>query len=137
MFIVTPTLQIPLSEIQFTYVRSGGPGGQNVNKVSSKAVLRWNPAGWLDQSVVARLFAAHPNCRTRQGEILLTSQRTRDALKNHDDCLDKLRTMIIEASKVQKRRIPTKPTRSSIKRRLEEKSKKSHKKEQRRKIFDE
>lgn len=134
MLAINETLGIPLEEIRFTYVRSGGPGGQNVNKVASKAVMRWNPAGKLEPGVIVRLFAAHPSCRTRQGEILLTSQRTRDALRNRDDCLEKLRNMILESLKVPKRRIPTKPTRGSVRRRLDDKSRHAEKKERRRRI---
>ncbi|GHT16943.1 aminoacyl-tRNA hydrolase [Planctomycetales bacterium] len=127
-------IQIPLAEIQFSYVRSSGPGGQNVNKVASKAVLRWNPVESrpLPDTVLQRFRTQFPRCVTGEGEIIITSQRTRDALKNKADCLEKLRTMILHVLKEPKRRIPTKPTKGSIKRRLETKAKNSQKKQNRR-----
>jgi len=125
---------IPLDELDWSFVRSSGPGGQNVNKVSSKARLRWNPSGRLPVEVLARLAAAHPSMMTKEGDIIITSQRTRDALKNREDCLEKLRTMILAALKVPKRRIPSRPTKGSIERRLDEKNRNAQKKRNRREI---
>ena len=132
MFIINTDIQIPLDEFEWSFVRSSGPGGQNVNKVSSKAQLRWNPSERLSAEVLARLVAAHPSAVTKEGEIITTSQRTRDALKNREDCLEKLRTMILTALKVPKRRLPTRPTKGSVKRRLDEKSRNAQKKRDRR-----
>ena len=136
MLIISDDIRIPLSEFEWSFVRSSGPGGQNVNKVSSKAQLRWNPSsgGHLPAAVLARLAAAHPAYWTKDGEIIIVSQRTRDALKNREDCLEKLRSIILAALKVPKRRIPTRPTKGSIERRLEEKSRNSKKKRERREI---
>ncbi len=133
MFIVNADIQIPLNEFEWSFVRSSGPGGQNVNKVSSKAQLRWNPSlgDHLSADVLARLSAAHPSCWTKDGEIVVMSQRTRDALKNREDCLEKLKTMILAAIKVPKRRIPTRPTKGSIKRRLDDKNRNAQKKRDR------
>ena len=134
MLTINRDIQIPLDELEWSFVRSSGPGGQNVNKVSSKAQLRWNPSGHLSAEAIARLAMANPSCWTKDGEIVLSSQRTRDALKNRGDCLEKLRTMILAALKVPKRRIPTRPTKGSIKRRLEDKSRNAKKKQDRKKI---
>ena len=134
MLTINDDIQIPSDEFEWSFVRSSGPGGQNVNKVSSKAQLRWNPSGRLSADVLARLAAANPSAMTKEGVIILASQRTRDALKNREDCLDKLRAMILAALKVPKRRIPTRPSKGSIERRLDEKSRNAEKKRDRRNV---
>ena len=129
-------MEVPLEQLEFTFVRSSGPGGQNVNKVSSKAQLRWNPgkSGLLSPEVLERLQTLFPSHFTKEGDLLVTSQKTRDQLKNRDDCLEKLRNMILEASKIPKPRIPTRRTKSSIRRRLENKEKNAQKKQERKGI---
>ena len=129
-------MEVPLEQLEFTFVRSSGPGGQNVNKVSSKAQLRWNPgkSGLLSPEVLDRLQTLFPSHFTKEGDLLVTSQKTRDQLKNRDDCLEKLRNMIFEASKIPKPRIPTRRTKSSIRRRLENKEKNAQKKQGRKGI---
>lgn len=136
MLIVNETIQIPLEEFRFSFVRSSGPGGQNVNKVASKAELRWKAPenGPIPESALQRFRTLYPRCWTGEGEIVITSQRTRDALKNKNDCLDKLRNMLQTALREPKRRIPTKPTRGSIRRRLENKNRNSQKKQDRKRI---
>jgi ribosome-associated protein len=138
-FEITPELQIPISQLQFTFVRSSGPGGQNVNKVSSKAVLRWHAtaSGLLDPDAIARLEVSFPTHLTKDGELVVTSQRTRDAIKNRVDCLEKLKAMLLVAIKKPKRRVPTRPTRGSIQRRLNAKARISQKKCERRSVPDE
>ena len=133
MLIVSAKLRIPLREFQFTYARSGGPGGQNVNKVNSKAVLRWPVAASpsLPEPVRRRLLAKHRRRITASGELLVVSQRFRDAGRNTADCLEKLRQMLLVASQPPRPRKPTRPTRGSIQRRLEGKRRQSHKKRQR------
>ena len=129
-------MDIPLEQLEFTFVRSSGPGGQNVNKVASKAQLRWNPgkSGLLAPEVLERLETLFPAHFTRDGDLLITSQKTRDQLKNRDDCVEKLHNMILEAGKIPKPRIPTKRTKGSIRRRLENKEKNAKKKEGRKEI---
>ncbi|MDR2116250.1 MAG: aminoacyl-tRNA hydrolase [Planctomycetaceae bacterium] len=134
LLIVNKDIQIPADAIRFFYVRSSGPGGQNVNKVSSKAVLRWNPETSLPESVVLRFQKLFPRCWTNDGEIVLTSQRTRNALKNKTDCLEKLCKMLQQAAKEPKFRIPTRPTKRSIQKRLQNKIINSQKKQERKKI---
>ena len=131
-------MDVPLEQLEFTFVRSSGPGGQNVNKVSSKAQLRWNPgkSGLLSPEVLDRMQTLFPSHFTKEGDLLITSQKTRDQLKNRDDCLEKLRNMILEASKIPKPRIPTRRTKSSIRRRLENKEKNAQKKQGRKGIKD-
>ena len=131
-------MHIPSEQLEFTFVRSSGPGGQNVNKVSSKAQLRWNPgkSELLAPEVLQRLETLFPSHFTKEGDLLITSQKTRDQGKNREDCLEKLRNMILEASKVPKPRIPTKRTKNSVRRRLENKEKNAQKKQERKKNSD-
>ena len=129
-------MHIPPEKLDFAFVRSSGPGGQNVNKVSSKAQLRWNPgkSGLLSPEVLRRLETLYPAHFTKDGDLLISSQKTRDQLKNREDCLEKLQGMIYQAGKIPKPRIPTKRTKSSIRRRLENKEKNSQKKQGRKEI---
>jgi len=123
MLEITPRIQIAEGELHWTFVRAGGPGGQNVNKVASKAVLRWDVgrSPSLPADVKARLLAQQHGRITVQGELLLSSQRFRDQGRNIDDCLEKLRDLILRAAIPPKRRKRTRPTRGSQVARLQEK----------------
>ena len=115
MLAVTDLIRIPAEELHFQFARAGGPGGQNVNKVSSKVLLRWNPAAStaLPAAVKARLLAGQRRRLTREGDLLLTSQRFRDQARNIADCLAKLRALVLQALHPPKVRRATRPTRSS------------------------
>lgn len=140
----TPVLEvpgvvaIPLSEIKVSYTHSGGPGGQNVNKTSSKARIRWNlVCGRLAPDVVERFRKLYPSYVTENDEVVISNQEYRDQPKNREACYAKLRAAILHASKKPKKRIPTKPTRGSIERRLDAKKRLSAKKKERsRRNFD-
>jgi ribosome-associated protein len=123
MFEVSREIQIPEGEFAWSFVRSGGPGGQNVNKVASKAVLRWDVrrSPSLPPEVRARVEAQQPGRVTTEGELVLTSQRYRDQERNRQDCLEKLRAIVLQATVVPKARKKRKPTRASKERRLAEK----------------
>jgi len=135
---VTPQLRIPLGELSFTFARSGGPGGQNVNKVNSKAVMRWRvlESPSLDERVRSRFVEQNRNSITEAGEFILTSQRYRDQPRNIDDCYDKLRELLERAAIQPKRRRPTKPTAGSRRRRLSDKRQRSAAKQLRRRPAD-
>ncbi len=117
-------------------MRSSGPGGQNVNKVSSKAMLRWRvlASESLPPDVRQRFLAKYGNRLTTDGDLIITSQRYRDQPRNVDDTLDKLREMIAGVAVAPKRRRPTKPTRSSVKKRVETKQARGHTKKLRRRV---
>ncbi|MBS1962687.1 MAG: aminoacyl-tRNA hydrolase [Bdellovibrionales bacterium] len=127
---------LPYAELDFSFVRSSGPGGQNVNKVNSKAVLRWNVAGtWCfspedHHRVLAKLGAR----LTAEGDLLVTSDRFRDQKQNKDDCVEKLLAILDQALAVPKARRKTKPTRASKKRKLDSKRRDGETKKMRGKV---
>ncbi len=123
MLEITPTLAIPDDEFEWSYARSGGPGGQNVNKVASKAVLRWDIARntSIPADVKARLAQQQKRFFTIDAGVIITSQRYRDQERTREDCLEKLRAMIVQATFVPKARKKTRPTRGSQRVRLQDK----------------
>ena len=134
MLRVTEAIAIPDAELSWTYARSGGPGGQNVNKVASKAVLRWAMADSpsVPPAVKHRLRAAHPSYVTADGELLVTSEKYRDQGRNREDCLTKLAAMVRRAATPPNPRRPTKPTKGSKTRRLAAKKRQAERKAGRR-----
>lgn len=115
MLVVSDAIRIPLFEFSFTFSRSSGPGGQNVNKVNTRATLRWPISGSrsLPDAVKARFFARYGSQISGPGEIVITSDRFRSQGRNIADCLEKLRAMLAAVATAPKKRRPTKPTRSS------------------------
>jgi ribosome-associated protein len=130
---IAPDIRIPLAEFQFSFVRSAGPGGQNVNKLNTKAVLRWPIAASpnLPAGVRERFRAKYGNRLTSEGELVLTSQRFRDQSRNKADCLEKLRSMLASVARPPVKRRRTKPSKASKARRLDEKRRRSEHKESR------
>lgn len=132
---VSRRVAIPLEELEFTYARSGGPGGQNVNKVASKTHLRWRTANTsvvLPLGTLDRLKASYPSRFTNEGDILLVAQTHRDQERNRQECLDKLVDMIRQCLQAPTPRKKTKPTWGSQLRRMDAKRRNSAKKEGRR-----
>mgnify|MGYP000106046914 CR=1 FL=1 len=121
--VVNRQIRVPLEEFEFRYDRSSGPGGQNVNKVNSKVTLRWSVVNStsLPEEVRARLLQKLGGRITKNGEIVVASQRYRDQPRNQEDCLEKVRKMLEQVATAPKRRKPTKPTRGSRERRLKDK----------------
>ncbi len=134
MLHISDRLRIPADEFSWTFVRSSGPGGQNVNKVASKAVLRWNVVASpsLPEDVKARLQQQQHRRISASGDLLLSSQRYRDQERNRLDCLDKLAEMLRFAATVPKARRKTKPSRGARERRLAAKKRRSALKSSRR-----
>ena len=121
--VVSPRLTIPAGELALAFARSGGPGGQNVNKVSSKVELRWNPttSAGLAPDDRTWLLSRLGNRLTTDGTLIVTSTATRDQLKNRDDALAKLTLIVRAALERPKKRHATKPSRASKRRRVEDK----------------
>jgi ribosome-associated protein len=127
---INSRITIPASELHFSFVRSSGPGGQNVNKVNSKAQLRFSVARStaFPEEVRGRVLTRLKSRITERGELVLSSQRYRDQAKNVGDCLAKLREMLASAAMPPKRRKKTKPPRSAGESRLRDKRAKAEKK---------
>jgi ribosome-associated protein len=120
---VSPTLTVPGSELHFTSVRASGPGGQNVNKVSSKVELRFDfeRSRVLGDDLKTRLRVVARGRLDSEGRILIVSQVTRDRQRNLEDARQKLVEFLVAAGRRPKRRRPTKPSRSATETRLREK----------------
>lgn len=120
MLVVDDRVRVPLRELRFSFARSSGPGGQRVQKVSTKATLRWSVRDTpsLPEDVRARFLERYRRRITRDGELVVTSQRFRDQGRNVADCLEKLRAMLEEVTPAPRRRRPTRPTRAARERRL-------------------
>lgn len=130
-------VQIGVDEFQWQFSRSGGPGGQNVNKLATKAQLRWNPRqSALPLDVQLRLVKNSRSYFTSDGEMLIVSQRYRTQLQNMQDCLKKLHELILQAVPPPKIRRATRPTRGSKERRLQTKKHHSERKAARRMKHD-
>jgi ribosome-associated protein len=130
---VSAQIAIPRHELRFSFVRSSGPGGQNVNKVASKAVLRWpvDASPSLPENVRSRLKTQCARRINDRGELVLSSQRYRDQSKNIKDCLEKLRALIISAATVLKKRKKSRTPKAARETRLQQKRLKAEKKRRR------
>ncbi len=131
---ITDAIAVPDDELHFSFARSGGPGGQNVNKVASKAVLHWDLAGnsSLPADVKERLRGRQRRRITAEGALVIQSQRFRDQGRNVEDCREKLRGMILEVLHPPRPRKRTKPSRGAHERRLAAKKRQAARKSQRR-----
>ena len=123
MIRVNTQIELDEREIQEDFVRASGPGGQNVNKVSTAVQLRFDVARSpsLPDPVRARLIALAGRRLTQDGMLILSAERYRSQRRNRDDALERLVELIREACEVDKPRRPTRPTLASKKRRLDSK----------------
>jgi ribosome-associated protein len=120
---INDEIAIPRSELRFSFVRSSGPGGQNVNKVASKAVLRWRVtrSGSISDDVRLRFLAKFGRRINERGELLIASQRYRDQARNVEDCLLKLRELVVAVARAPKPRKKSKTPKSEREARLRQK----------------
>ena len=131
---ISEKLQIPLREFEFSFARSSGPGGQNVNKVNTKATLIWefDKSPSIPEAIKARFRERFGRRINKEGQVIIVSQRFRDQGRNVADCLAKLQEMLQSVEKAPRKRMPTKPSKRAKQRRLDEKKKHSQKKQDRR-----
>jgi ribosome-associated protein len=129
MFIV-----VPRSEVTFSYSRSRGPGGQNVNKTESRVTLHWSleRATWVPSDVKSRFFETFGSRVNSEGEVVIHSDESRDRLSNEKSCMEKLTSMLRKVWVPARKRIATKPTRNSQRKRIESKRMRSDVKKTRR-----
>lgn len=122
--LVTPTLAIPDGDISFAFVRSSGPGGQNVNKVASAVQLRFDLAatGALDERVKARLRGLAGRRLTDDGAILILARNHRTQERNRAEACERLAELVRRALVEPRPRRPTRPTRASKVRRVDTKT---------------
>jgi ribosome-associated protein len=124
---VTPTLSIDEREIEERFIRASGPGGQNVNKVSSAVQIRFDARGSrsLPEDVRARLMRFAGSRLTSEGVIVITAERFRTQERNRVDAVERLVELIRRATEVPKPRRPTRPTLAAKRERLEAKRRRS------------
>jgi ribosome-associated protein len=125
---------VPLAALSVRATRASGPGGQNVNKVASKVELRVDLSRieGLDAGARSRLAALAAGSLDAEGQLLVTSQLTRDQQRNIEDALEKTRRLVGQALVRPRPRRATRPTRGSVERRIEDKKRRSRLKEGRR-----
>jgi ribosome-associated protein len=139
MIRITSTIAIDENELHFDFVRSSGPGGQNVNKVSTAVQLRFDAARSpsLSDGVRERLARLAGKRMTSDGVLVIVARRHRSQQKNREDAVERLLSLLRRAAVAPKTRRKTKPTKQSKERRLENKRRTSQIKQKRRLVHDE
>ena len=126
-------LSIPLTELEFRFSTSSGPGGQHANRSATRVTLLFDVANSpsLDDNIRARLLDKLSGRLTKEGVLLIDVQESRSQHRNRETAVSRLQTILAEALKKQKKRRKSKPPRAAIEKRLEEKKKRGQRKKER------
>jgi ribosome-associated protein len=122
-----PLIYIPENELTFSYIRADGPGGQNVNKVATAVQLRFDVRNSpsLSDTVKARLVRLAGKRLTEEGVLIIEARRYREQERNRRDAVERLNHLVEKAQRPPAKRVPTRPTASSVRARLEAKKRRS------------
>lgn len=127
MIKITPSISIDESELQFEYIRSSGPGGQNVNKVATAVQLRFDvESSSLSNAVKQRLVKLAGGKMTNDGVLILEAKRFRTQEKNREDAIRRFTSLVQKSAKKPKKRIKTLPSKASRERRLKAKKRRGN-----------
>lgn len=137
--IITPTMSIPLSEVQYRFVRSSGPGGQHVNKTSTQVELWFDvlQSSALTEAQRQRLLHILKNLIDSTGVLQLSEQSERSQFQNKQQVTEKFKSLLIAALRVPKPRRPTRPTKAAKEKRIASKKKQGQMKKARSKFYEE
>ena len=135
MLKISNTVTLDENEVEISAIRASGSGGQKVNKVSAAIHLRFDiEASSLPDYYKEKLLSLKDKRITKEGIVVIKSQQHRSQEQNRDEALERLVELIKSVNVVQKRRVPTKPTKGSVGRRLDSKKKQANKKRLRGKV---
>lgn len=133
---VAKNIIVEESELKFSFARSGGPGGQHVNKTSSKVILHWHvqDSPGVPNAVKARFLKQYHTRINEDGELVIDSDESRSQHRNREIVIERLKEMLLAVAKPPKRRIPTKPSKAAKKKRRVKREQHAKKKQLRKKV---